>query len=194
MRIRHLFLACLAVLLVIPAFTAAWAQDSGDQRVSVSVLPADTLAIDVENDVWLDIGIPGATSNDYWFWMGVVNTYAAQGWQITVDALDLVGFYEDEPCDEWGCTRYDTTDTIAKTNLYLRGGYNDWPDEFGDPTFAFYEGYLPASGGMVLTTGTADARGNFGFDQGPTIRLDAPVGAAIGNYDTTVTYTIAATP
>jgi hypothetical protein len=194
MRIRHLFLACLVVLLVIPAFTAAWAQTSGDQRVSVSVLPADTLAIDVENDIWLDIAIPGRISNDYWFWMGVTNTFAAQGWQITVDALDLVGFYEDEPCDEWGCTRYDTTDVIAKTNLYLRGGDNPmWQDELGDPIFTSYEGYLP-SGGMVLTTGTADARGNFGFDQNPSIRLDAPLGAALGNYDTTVTYTIAATP
>lgn len=186
MRIRHLFLACLAVLLVIPAFTAAWA---ADQHIEVTVLPADTLSISVESDFGLDIAVPGRISNDRGFWMTVTNTFENQGWDVTVDSADLVGFYWDEPCDEWGCTRYDTTDTIARTNLYVRGGMNYW----GDPNpFWANEGYLPASGGMLLMTGTGEARGSFGFDQQPSIRLDAPLGAALGDYHTIVTYTISA--
>jgi hypothetical protein len=198
MRIRHLFLACLAVLLVIPAFTAAWAED---QHIEVTVVAADTLAISVETDFGLDIAVPGRISNDRGFWMGVTNTVVDQPWQITVDAQDLVRFTWGEPCDDQGnCTRIDTTDTIAKTNLYLKGGYNDWTNETGDPIFTSNESYLPSSGGMWLTRGTADAYGSFGFDQNPSIRLDAPaevgtdLGPDLGDYHTTVTYTIAAQP
>src|SRR6056297_1234079 len=45
MSIRRTFLAFLTVLLVIPTFTAAWADTAADQNIEVSVMEGDVLAI-----------------------------------------------------------------------------------------------------------------------------------------------------
>lgn len=189
MSIRRTFLAFLTVLLVIPAFTVAWA-DTADQNIEVSVMDGDILAISVESDFGLDIAVRGRTSNDRGFYMQVTNTWVDQPWQVTVDAADLQGYYWDEPCDDQGCTRYDTTDTISKTHLYLRGGFNDWNDEFDQPLFTAYEGYLSDTPALLLMEGAGGATGSYGFDQPPSIRLDAQTGDPTGDFYTTVTYTI----
>jgi len=195
MSIRRTFLAFLTVLLVIPTFTAAWADTAADQNIEVSVMEGDVLAISVESDLGLGIAMRGQTSNDRGFDMQITNTYVDRPWQVTVDADDLVGFYWDEPCDDQGCTRYDNSDTISKTRLFLRGGDNPtWQDEFGASLFTPHEGYLGDTTPLLLLEGTGGAFGSFGFDEQPSIRLDAQTGDPIGDFYTTVTYTIEAQP
>lgn len=174
------------MLLLIPAAVAAGA----DQIVEVSVLPADTLSIDVEGEFGLDAVVPGGTTPERVFWMGITNTTSG-GWEVTVDGTDLQSFTLE--CDEWGenCQRTltDPLSTIDASNLYLRGGDQDnWGDE---TAIVAYEGNLGAP--LLLMEGTAVANGSFGIDNPqPSVQLTVPGDATFGDYYTTLTYTIMA--
>lgn len=174
--------------LLVPAVTVAGA----DQEVDVTVLPADTLTIEVEGEFGLGIVVPDSTTPEHGIWMNITNTYISQGWEVYVDGEDLQNFHWE--CDEFGDNCYraiDGTYSIPETGFYLRGGdQNDWDDE---SAITAYEGNLGANP-LLLMEGTAVARGGFGVDNPqPTIQLTVPSGTEVGyDYTATLTYTIQA--
>jgi len=177
----------LAVVLVLLAPVAAI---GAEQTVDVTVLPADTLAIDVESDFGLGAVVPGQLSDPNGFEMGITNTTSG-GWEVTVESTDLTSFYWDN-CDENGCHDRIATDplyTIGADNLLLTGGGMDhW-----DPApLTSYSGYLAAAGtSFLLVEGTSAAYGMFGIDNPhTTIQVDVPPLAEIADYTATLTYTI----
>lgn len=189
MKIRHLLLALLAVLLVVPAATAAIAQ-TADQTLDVSVMAADIRSIQVESDIGLGVVTPGGSSGERYFGMQLTNTYSGTGFEVTVDGTDFVSYYWDDPCDENGCTRYfDGLYTLAKTNLFVQGGTLGWDPE---PLTA-YGSYLSATAPVTIIEATSAAYGALDLGGNPPfVRLDVPVGADLADYTTTLTYTIQA--
>lgn len=191
MRIQRTRVIALGVLMVLAIPAAATA---ADQTVEVTVLPADTLSISVEQEFGLGVIVPGQTSGLYEFGMEITNT-TSTGWQVTVSGTDLQSFFWD--CDEWGenCTRQSTDPsyTIDASAFYVRGGdQNNWGD---DTAIAPYEGSLAAAGSpFTLMEGTSVAYGRFSLDeQRPGVALNIPVGAEYADYYGILTYTITGT-
>ena len=171
-RARAIALGVLMVLAIPAAATAA------DQTVEVTVLPADTLSISVEEEFGLGVIVPGQNTE-----------------VVTVTGTDLSSFYWD--CDEWGdnCTRQptDPSYTINASAFYVRGGdQNNWGD---DTAIVAYEGNLVAAGSpFTLMEGTSVASGRFGLDeQRPGVALNIPSGADYADYYGILSYTITGT-
>lgn len=189
MRFRNMRIATVAVLLTVLVLPGA--AGATTQVVEVSVIGADTLAIDVEEEFGLGVLVPGATS-ERGFWMGITNTTSG-GWEVYVEATDLTSFWHD--CDEFGnCTRVDTDPlyTIDAGNLYMRGGdQDDWGDS---AAITAYEGNLVgAATAFLLMEGTSVAYGSFNVDNPqPSVELTVPGTADVADYYTTLTYTIMA--
>lgn len=195
-RARAIALGVLVVLAIPTAATAA------EQTVEVTVLPADTLSISVEEEVGLGVIVPGQETGLYEFGMEITNT-TGSGWEVTVTGTDLTSFSWD--CDEFGenCTRQPTDPlyTIGASAFYVRGGdQNNW--EGGDTAIVAYDGYLAAAGSpFTLMEGTSIASGRFGLDeQRPGVALNIPstVGETepgeFADYYGILTYTITGTP
>ena len=186
MKFRYWRVTVLAVVMVLLAPMAAIA---AEQTVEVSVLPAGTLAIDVEHDFGLGVAVPGEMTGERGFHLNITNT-TATGWKVTVESTDLTSFYHDN-CDEWGCDRFDTSPlyTMGADNIYMRGGFQEW----GDPNqLTFYEGYLTAADtAFLLLEGTSDVYGSLGIHEPqPSIQVNVPSGQVIADYWATLTYTV----
>lgn len=192
MKSRIVLAAVVAAVLVMPVSTALGA----DQDVEVHVYPANTLAIEVQDQLGFDL-VPG-TSNLQPFWMQVTNTTAG-GWQVLVDGNDLQSF-EWTDCDEWGCYTRGPSDplfTIDKSNIVVTGGDFCWTGEGCDPTadslVTAYSQALSDVGAVLIMEGTA--WGSFGFGPAPydpSVELTLPAETAAAQYWTTLTYTIMA--
>ena len=172
----------VAVLLLIPLAASA-----ADQTVEVQVLPANTLSIDVEPAFWLNGVVPGDSTYEHGFGMGITNT-TASGWTVTVAGTDLQGF--DNAGDG---ERVPNEHTIPATAIYVRGGDADhgWGP---DAIIAYGENFTAANTPFTLMVGTDRAYGQFGWGPGeqesPVVRVDVPALAVETNYYTTLTYTI----
>lgn len=187
MKFRYWRVTALAVVMVLLAPIAAIA---ADQTLDVSVLPADTLAIDVEAEMGWPPVVPGATTVESAFQMYITNTYAGAGWEVTVEATDFESFTWD--CDEFGCTRIPdvTPSVIDASNLKMRSGY---VDHWGDPgAITTHEDFLAGAGmPFLLLEGTDVAYGAFDIqDPNPTVQLTVPGDADLADYWATLTYTI----
>jgi hypothetical protein len=189
MRRRIFVAAVVAALVMLPAASAF----AADQDVDVQVMPADTLAISVEEGVGFPIEV-GATQTQM-FDMEITNT-TDTGWVVSVDGADLQG-YVWESCDEDEChDRVLTGHTIDKSNLVLRGGDMSWSEASpaDDPFITAFSAPLGVDP-VTIMTGTADATGMMGFygdDQKPMISVTVPLGTPIDQYFTVLTYTITA--
>lgn len=194
MKSRIVLTALLAAVLVMPVSTTLGA----DQDVDVQVFPANTLAIEVQDQLGFAM-VPGQV-NVQPFWMQVTNTTGG-AWQVTVDGADL-GSYDWTDCDEWGChTRIlsDLLFTIPKSNIVVTGGDACWTGEGCDPaTDGVVTAYSPAlsdTGAVLIMEGTSEAWGSFGFGPppyDPSVQLTIPGDAVPAMYWTTLTYTITA--
>jgi hypothetical protein len=194
MKSRIFVVAMMTALLVMPATTALGA----DQDVDVQVFPANTLAIEVQDQ--LGFAMVVGQTNSQSFWMQVTNTTSG-AWQVTVDGNDLAS-YDWTDCDEWGCyTRVptDPLNTIPKSNVVVTGGDFCWSGEGCDPAadglVTAYSQALSDLGPVLIMQGTAEAWGSFGFGPAPyepTVELTIPADAATAMYWTTLTYTIMA--
>jgi hypothetical protein len=160
-----------------------------DQTVEVSVLPADTLAVDVESDIGLGAAVPGSMTPENGFQMNIMNTTGG-GWFVTVEATDLTSF-DRENCDEYGCDRVPTSPlyTIDAGNIYMRGGHDE---VFGVSVLIFHEGFLTAAATPALVVeGSAAAYGSFSIENpNPSVQVQIPPAQEIADYWATLTYTI----
>jgi hypothetical protein len=188
MKIRYWRIMALAVVMVLLAPMAAIATD---QTVEVSVLPAGTLAIDVETDFGLGVAVPGDMTPEREFWINITNT-TATGFAVSVESTDLTSFYR-ENCDENGCDRFDTNPlyTMGAENIYMRGGFDEWEDP---NQLTFYEGSLTgANTPFLLVEGTSAVYGSIGIgNPQPSIQVDVPLAQVIADYWATLTYTVMA--
>jgi hypothetical protein len=193
MKFRRLLVSFVALLLVVPAASAY----AADQEVSVRVLPADTLAVSVDN--WADFGgmEVGATGH-HDMWLNVINT-TGSGWEVTVTGDDLTSFTW-EGCDQNGC--YNPTPTvplytIAKSNLVVNAGDLDWWDQ-DDPDGNAIRSFSGSPGDvgapLTLVQGTSLAHGEFGLDNPmSSLELTIPPGTQENQqYRTVLVYTIMA--
>jgi hypothetical protein len=189
MKLRLVIAATVAALVMLPAASAL----AADQDVDVQVLPADTLAISVDEGVGFGIEV-GATATQG-FGMQVTNT-TDLGWIVSVTGNDLQS-YMWENCDETGCDgRILTGNTIDRSNVVVTGGDLTWGegDPASDPTITAFSAPIGADP-VTLMIGTAEAYGQLGFygpDQQPTVEVTVPAGTPIDQYFTTLTYTITA--
>ena len=190
MKARIFLVAMMTVVLMMPAAVLG-----ADQDVDVQVFPANTLAIEVQDQLGFAM-VPGQT-NVQPFWMQVTNTTSG-AWQVTVDGNDLQS-YDWTDCDEWGCDTRIPTDplnTIPKSNVAVTGGDSCWfgeCDPAADPVVTAYAAALSEVGPVLIMEGTAEAWGSFGFGPPPyepTIGLTIPADAVTAQYWTTLTYTI----
>jgi hypothetical protein len=188
MKFRYWRVTVLAVVMVLLAPMAAIA---AEQTVDVSVLPAGTLAIDVENDFGLGVAVLGEMTPEYWFHINITNT-TATGFEVSVESTDLTSFYYDN-CDDYGCDRFDTDPlyTMGADNIYMRGGFEEWDDP---NQLTFYEGYLTAADtAFLLLEGTDAVYGSLGINNPqPSIQVDVPSGQVVADYWATLTYTVMA--
>jgi hypothetical protein len=185
----------MALLLVIPA-ASAYGAEPKNQEVNVHILPADTLAIQVQE--WADFGgmVPDTTQHQD-FWLSVVNTTAG-GWEVTVTGEDLTSFNW-ENCNMGGCYNPIPTDplyTIPKSALVVSGGDLDWWDQ-DDPSLDAIRTFAGPPGDVALPLtilqGTSYAHGEFGLDN-PQASLDLTIPAdaePMQQYRTVLVYTIA---
>lgn len=166
----------VAALLMVPSASAS----AADQELKVRVMPADTLAINVDQSIdfgMLEVGQTGHLDVQ----MSILNT-TAEGWQVTVSGDDL--------------TTSDSAHSIDKANLVVTGGDTD---QLGDPSAVeSFSGSLGGAGGpLKIVQGTAAAYGELSLDS-PKARLDLtiPEGTeSLQQYRTVLVYTItAATP
>ena len=189
----------VGVVLVLIATVAPAAGDdqSGeDQTIGVSVRTPGVLAIDVDQEVALGITSPGTTTAEVGFHVGIVNS-TSDDWEVYVTATDFESYTME--CDEQGTncakTPTDPLNTIAATNLYIRGGVAAALSSTNE--MATNEGYFGTAGTpFLLMQGTSEAAGTLGINEPQTsMRLDVPANAADGEYSATLTYTImASTP
>lgn len=171
--------------LLVPAAAASGA----DQTVEVTVLPAGTLAIEVEYDFGMGVVVPGATTGERPFMMNITNT-TDTGWEVWVEGTDFASF--DRNCDESGCWREPNgMYTMPATAIYLRGGDLQW---WETDVIVPYEGYLAgAATPFLLMESGPEAYGQFGVNEPePAVSVTVPGDAAIAEYYTTLTYTIQA--
>ena len=193
MRFRRVLVALMALLLVIPAGSAYGA----NQEVNVHVLPANTLAIEVDGRADFGGLLPGDTGH-YDFWIKILNTTAG-GWEVTVTGEDMYSFNW-EYCDQNGCHTPVPTDplyTIAKSNLVITVGDLNWWDA-EDPTGDTILPFSGSPGDIALPTtilqATSYAHGEFGLDNPrASLELTIPADAeALQQYRTDLVYTIMA--
>ena len=186
---RVITVITVLVGLLVPAVGAVGA----DQEVDLSVIPADTLSIDVEPSVGFPQVVPGGSTMEAAFGMNITNT-TANGWQVSVVGTDLHSYYW-ESCDETGCYNRLPTDpsfTIPASSIYLTGGGVSWMEE---GVVTYYEGPLGGTEPLLLMVATADAYGSFGMDNpNPTVKVNVPGDAAVADYWATLTYTVESTP
>jgi hypothetical protein len=195
MKVRGLRAALMALLLVIPA-ASAYGAEPANQEVNVHILPADALAISV--DQWAEFGgmVPNETRH-YDFWLNVVNTTAG-GWEVTVTGEDLTSF-DWGNCDESGCYNPIPSDplyTIPKSALVVTGGDLDWWGE-EDPSGNTVRPFSGTPGDiaepLTIVQATSYAHGEFGLDN-PQASLDLTIPAdaqPMQMYRTVLVYTIA---
>lgn len=185
MRRSSLVALVLAVMLLIPAATAY----AEDQEVYVHVLPADTLALSVDQSLEFGGVEPGQTAH-HDFWLNVVNT-TAYGFTITVSGGDLQSF-DWEGCDENGCygVVYTGEATIPSTSLVVNGGDLDWWD--GQDNVVSPSSVAVTPDAQTIVSATEAAHGEFGFDNPmASVDLTIPGGATpLLQYHTVLTYTI----
>jgi hypothetical protein len=193
MKFRRLSVSLVALLLVVPAASAY----AADQEVSVRVLPADTLAVSVDN--WADFGgMEVGETGHHDMWLNVINT-TSNGWEVTVTGDDLTSFTW-EGCDQNGCYNPIPTEplyTIAKSNLVVSSGDLDWWDQ-DDPSGNAIRPFSGSPGDLgtpfTLVQGTSLAHGEFGLDN-PMSSLDLTIPAGTQEnqqYRTVLVYTIMA--
>lgn len=184
-RQRGLVVLAAMILLLIPIAASA-----ADQTVEVSVLPEDTLSIDVESEAFFGGVLPGESTELYEFWMGITNTKSS-GWQVTVSATDLQAYHWEDD-GGGGQVRVHDAGLIDASAIHVRGGDQDnWGDE-GAIT-AYEDNLTAADTPFQLMDGTSVAYGSFGLDdQRPAVRIDVPGGTTYGDYYSTLTYTISA--
>jgi hypothetical protein len=185
MRRQSLVAMVLAVMLLIPAATAY----AEDQEVFVHVLPADTLALSVDQTLEFGGVEPGQTAH-YDFWLNVVNT-TAFGFTITVSGGDLQSF-EWDGCDENGCygVNYTGEATIPSTSLVVTGGDLDWWD--GQDNVVSPESVAVTQADQTIISATEAAHGEFGFDN-PMTSMDLTIpgdATPLLQYHTVLVYTI----
>ncbi len=186
---RVITVMAVLVGLLVPAAAAVGA----DQEVDVSVIPADTLSIDVEPSIGYAQVVPGGSTTEAPFGMNITNT-TANGWQVSVVGTDLHS-YNWENCDETGCYNRLPTDpsyTIPASSIYVKGGGVSWMEA---GVITSYEGVLGGTEPLLLMVATADAFGSFGIDNpNPTVQVNVPSDAAVADYWATLTYTVESTP
>lgn len=188
MRPRVLLTTFVAATLV---FGMASFAVAADQMVDVSVLEEGILTIDVEERFGLGVVVPGQETGRRPFFMEVTNT-TDTGWRVFADSTDLVTFEWEEPCDHHGCTPspLDPGDTIAKGNLRIYGGDLDWWDDENVDVIQSFE-VIPGYDAGLLVEGTSQAFGRLHLGSpDPAVMLIVPAEAALGDYFTTITYTI----
>lgn len=179
----------LAVALALSAPIAAIA---AEQTIDVRVLPADTLAIDVQHEVHI-LAVTGEFTDHIEYDMNITNT-TGEGWEVTLEGTDFTS-YEWE-CDAWGdnCVRSPTDPvyTIDVIALYATGGD---ADQWGDPGAVTVHGSNIWTAGtpIPLLSGTGAAYGSFDIDDPrPWLSFETPGTAVPASYYATLTYTIMA--
>jgi hypothetical protein len=196
-----MMMALIAVLLLIPATAASGEpyNTTGDQEVIAGVMPADTLAIEVEqqNHFW---GLVTGGSEVQQFHINVLNT-TVDGWEVTVTPDmatangDLWRF--DWTCDDmgncWDPVPTDPPATIAKSSVVVEGGDLDWWDG-EDPTGDTVRpmGGPLVDGALTVVQATSYAYGGFFNLDNPwsTITINVPGDTEPGQYRQVLTYTI----
>jgi hypothetical protein len=171
MNRTRLLAPIVAALLVIPPATAL----GGDQELKVRVLPADTLAIDVEESI--DFGtLEAGQTGHVEIQIGILNTTSG-GWQVTVTGGDL--------------TSGDAAYSIDRSNLRITGGDTDqWGDPNAVEAFSGFPG--GAASPLKIVEGSAGAYGQLSLDS-PKASLDLTVPAdtePLLLYRTVLVYTI----
>jgi hypothetical protein len=173
MNRSRLLAPLVAVLLMVPAATAF----AEDQEVKVRAMPADTLAITVDQSIdfgMLEVGETGHVDIE----MTILNTTAG-GWEVTVSGGDL--------------TSAGSAYSIDKANLVVTGGDTD---RWGDPSAvqAFTGSPGDAEHPLTVVLGTATAYGELSLDS-PKTRLELAIPGEtepLLEYRTVLVYTITA--
>lgn len=182
----------VAVLSVALTLLLPIAANAAEQTIEVQVLPAGTLAINVQQEIHI-LAVAGEFTGDFEYYMNITNT-TSEGWDVTLAGTDFTSY--DWECDEWGtnCIRVPTDPlyTIDVISLLATGGD---ADQWGDPgAVTVYGSNIWTAGTPIpLLSGTGVAYGSFDID-GPRPRLsfETPGTVVPGNYYATLTYTIMA--
>jgi hypothetical protein len=195
MKLRALFTALLVALLCIGAATTALA-NSANQTIDISVLPANTLSIAVEEGFGFGPAVPGVPTEERPFWMEVTNT-TPNGWEVTVLGDDFLRWvWDGETCDDQGCYDRIPADDPAvyldSEYLLVHGGSfanQGWED--GGPVTAFGVQLTQQPQTIMTASDAFGVFGRFGFDPAPYVQLEIPeTFDDFGEYTSTLTYTI----